>query len=157
MQLRKSSAVNASNLIMWSDTSHVCTPCKVDRADRSASKSSSSSGSNFSDFETSMEGENNERALEPVGKIRPWRFQSPGRNESRASGSEEDQEPVLRGRLKKESDEWWVHYICKYCIWQSVAPRLQNIRPLITIWIRCIVIKVSFLKSRGQYANSVAY
>ena len=32
------------------------------------------SGSDFSDFETSMDSENNERALEPVGKIRPWRF-----------------------------------------------------------------------------------
>ena len=60
----------------------------------------------FLDFETSMEGENNERALEPVVKIRPWRFQSPGRNESRASESEEDQEPVLPGRLNQEIDEW---------------------------------------------------
>ena len=73
--------------------------------DSSANESSSSSGSNFSDFETLMEGENNERALEPVGKIRPWRFQSPGRNESRASKSEEDQEPVVRGRINQESDE----------------------------------------------------
>ena len=69
----------------------MCTTCKVDTADSSASESSSSSGSDFSDFETSMEGENNERALEPVRKIRPWRFESPGRNENRARESEEDQ------------------------------------------------------------------
>ena len=47
----------------------------------------------FSDFEASMEGENNERALEPVGEIRLWRFELPGRNENRARDSEEDQEP----------------------------------------------------------------
>ena len=40
-----------------------------------------------------MEGENNERALEPVGEIRPWRFEPPGRNENRAKDSEKDQEP----------------------------------------------------------------
>ena len=40
-----------------------------------------------------MEGENNERALEPVGEIRPWRFEPPGRNANRARDSEEDQEP----------------------------------------------------------------
>ena len=40
-----------------------------------------------------MEGENNERALEPVGEIRLWRFGLPGRNENRARDSEEDQEP----------------------------------------------------------------
>ena len=41
-------------------------------ADSSASEDSQSSGSDFSKFEASMEGENNERALEPVGEIRPW-------------------------------------------------------------------------------------
>ena len=40
-----------------------------------------------------MEGENNERALEPVGEIMPWRFEPPGRNANRARESEEDQEP----------------------------------------------------------------
>ena len=40
-----------------------------------------------------MEGENNERALEPVGEIRLWRFELPRRNENRARDSEEDQEP----------------------------------------------------------------
>ena len=29
-----------------------------------------------------------------------------GRNENRARESEEDQGPVLRGRLNQESDEW---------------------------------------------------
>ena len=59
-------------------------------ADSSASESSSNSGSDFSDFEASMEGENNERALEPVGEIRPWRFEPPGRNENRAREEAED-------------------------------------------------------------------
>ena len=75
-------------------------------ADSSASESSSNSGSDFSDFEASMEGENIERALEPVGEIRPWRFEPPGRNENRAREEAEDQEPVHRGRLDQESDEW---------------------------------------------------
>ena len=75
-------------------------------ADSSASESSSNSGSDFSDFEASMEGENNERALKPVGEIRSWRFEPPGRNENRAREEAEDQEPVHRGRLEQESDEW---------------------------------------------------
>ena len=75
-------------------------------AGSSASESSSNSGSDFSDFEASMDGENNERALEPVGEIRPWRFEPPGRNENRAREEAEDQEPVHRGRLDQESDEW---------------------------------------------------
>ena len=58
----------------------MCTPSKVDIADSSVGESSSNSG--FSDFEASMEGENNERALEPVGEIRLWRFGLPGRNEN---------------------------------------------------------------------------
>ena len=62
----------------------MCTPSKVDIADSSAGESSSNSGSDFRIFEASMEGENNERALEPVGEIRPWRFEPPGRNENRA-------------------------------------------------------------------------
>ena len=49
---------------------------------------------------------NNERALEPVGEIRPWRFEPPGKNENRARESEKDQEPVRRGRLNQESDDW---------------------------------------------------
>ena len=75
-------------------------------ADSSASESSSSSGSDFSDFEASMEGEINERALEPVGEIRPWRFEPPGRNVNRVREEAEDQEPVHRGRLDQESNEW---------------------------------------------------
>ena len=75
-------------------------------ADSTANESSSNSGSDFSDFATSMESKNNERALEPVGRIRPWQFEPPGRNENQAHESEEDQEPVLRGRLNQESDEW---------------------------------------------------
>ena len=46
----------------------------------------------FSDFEASIEDENKERALEPVGEIRPWRFEPPGRNENRAREEAEDQE-----------------------------------------------------------------
>ena len=84
----------------------MCTPSKVDETDSSASESSSNSGSDFSDFEASMEGENNERALEPVGEIRPWRFKPPQRNENRAHESEEDQEPIHRGCLNQEIDEW---------------------------------------------------
>ena len=84
----------------------MCKPCRIGIADSSANESSSNWGSDFSDFETSIESENNERALEPVGKIRPWRFEPPGRNENRARESEEDQEPVLCGRLNQESDEW---------------------------------------------------
>ena len=41
-----------------------------------------------------------------------------------------------------KSDEWWVHYTCKYCIWKSVATRLQNGRLLISIWIRSIASQV---------------
>ena len=36
---------------------------------------------------------------------------------------------------------------------KEVLARLQNTRPLISIWIGCIVLKVSFLKSGRQYAN----
>ena len=60
--------------------------------DGSAGESSSNSGSEFQDFEASIEDENNERALEPVGEIRPWRFEPPGRNENRACEEAEDQE-----------------------------------------------------------------
>ena len=63
-------------------------------ADSTASESSSNSGSDFSDFEASIEDKNNERALEPVGEIRPWRFEPPGRNENRAREEAEDQEPA---------------------------------------------------------------
>ena len=42
-------------------------------------ESSSISGSDNSDFEASMEGEGNERVYEPVGEIRPSRFELPGR------------------------------------------------------------------------------
>ena len=59
----------------------------------SASESSSNSGSDFSDFEASLEDEDNERALEPVGEIRPWRFELPGRSKNRAREEAEAQEP----------------------------------------------------------------
>ena len=74
---------------------------KVDMGDSSASESSSNSGSDFSDFEASIEDENNERALEHVGEIRPWRFEPPGRNENRVHEEADDQEPVHRGRLNQ--------------------------------------------------------
>ena len=56
-------------------------------ADSTATESSSNSGSDFSDFEASIEDKNNERALEPVGEIRPWRFEPPGRNENQEPAS----------------------------------------------------------------------
>ena len=65
---------------------------KQSRHDSSASEGCSNSGSDFSDFEASIEDENNERALEPVFEIRPWRFEAPGRNENRARAEAEDQE-----------------------------------------------------------------
>ena len=61
-------------------------------ADSTASDSSLNTGSDFSDFEASIEDKNNERSLEPVGEIRPWRFEPPGRNENRAREEAEDQE-----------------------------------------------------------------
>lgn len=64
---------------------------KVDMADSDVSESSSNSGSDFLDFEASIEDESNEKALEPVDEIRPWRFEPPGRNENRAREAE-DQE-----------------------------------------------------------------
>ena len=79
MQLRESSAINASILIMRLDTSHVCTLGKVNKADSASSESSSITGSDHSDFEASMEGEHNGRVYESVGKIRPWQFEPPGR------------------------------------------------------------------------------
>ena len=57
----------------------MCTFSQVDMADSSSSESSSISGSEYSDFEVSMEGEHNERVYEPVGEIRPSRFQPLGR------------------------------------------------------------------------------
>ena len=63
-------------------------------ADSTARESSSNTGSDFSDFETSIADRNNERALEPVDEIRPWRFEPPGRNENRVREEAEDQEPV---------------------------------------------------------------
>ena len=41
----------------------------------------------------------------------------------------------------------------KLGISQRSTQDYENTRPLISIRIGCIVIKVSFLKSRGQYAN----
>ena len=70
-------------------------------AGSTASENSSNSGSDFSDFEASIEDENNERALEPVGEIRPWRFEPPGRNENRSREEVEDQEPAS---IKKETN-----------------------------------------------------
>ena len=81
MQLRESSAINASILIMWPDTSRVCTLSKVNMADSSSTESSSTSGSDYSDFEAFIEGEDNERIYEPIGEIRPWRFEPPRRTE----------------------------------------------------------------------------
>ena len=47
-------------------------------AESSASESSSNSGSDFSDFEASIEDENNERGLEPVGeRAKKQRIKSP--------------------------------------------------------------------------------
>ena len=66
MQLRESSAINASNLIMYPDTSLVCTLSKVNMADNSSSESSLISVSDYLDFETSIENENNETADELV-------------------------------------------------------------------------------------------
>ena len=66
MQLRESSAINASNLIMYPDTSLVCTLSKVNMADNSSSGSSLISVSDYLDFETSIENENNETADELV-------------------------------------------------------------------------------------------
>ena len=48
-------------------------------ADSSLSKSSSISGSDYYDFEASIEGEHNERVYEPVGEVRPSRFEPQGR------------------------------------------------------------------------------
>ena len=76
---------------MWPDTSPVFATSKVDMADSDVSESSSNSGSDFLDFEASIEDESNEKALEPVDEIRPWRFEPPGRNENRAREAE-DQE-----------------------------------------------------------------
>ena len=53
----------------------------------------------------------------------------------------------------QKSDEWWVHYTCKYCIWKPVAARLQNALALISVWIRSIVIKVSFLRSICKFSR----
>ena len=67
-------------------------------ADSGASENSSNSGCDFSDFEASMEDENNGRTLQPVGEIRPWRFEPPGRNENRAREEAEDQELASKER-----------------------------------------------------------
>ena len=79
---------------------------KVNMADSSLSESSSISWSDYFDFEASLVGENNDRAYEAVGQIRPWRFEPPGRNENKLRESHEYQEPVRRSRLNQESDEW---------------------------------------------------
>lgn len=75
-------------------------------ADSSSTESSSTSGSDYSDFEAFIEGEDNERIYEPISEIRPWRFEPPGRTENTGRKLEENQEPVRRGRLNQESDEW---------------------------------------------------
>ena len=49
-----------------------------------------------------MEGEDNERIYEPIGEIRPRRFEPPGRTENTRRELEENQEPVRRGRLNQE-------------------------------------------------------
>ena len=40
-----------------------------------------------------MEGEDNERIYEPIGEIRPWRFEPPGRTENTGRELEENQSP----------------------------------------------------------------
>ena len=50
-----------------------------------------------------MEGENNERALEPVGEIRPRRFEPP--IERTGQKRMKYQKRVRRGHLNQESDE----------------------------------------------------
>ena len=90
-------------------------------ADSSSIESSSTSGSDYSDFEAFIEGEDNERIYEPISEIRPWRFEPPRRTENTGRELEENQEPVRRGRLNQESDEWWVRYVFKYSVWKSVA------------------------------------
>ena len=67
MQLRESSTIKASNVIVRPDTSHVWTLSKVYMADSTSSESSSISGSNHSNFGASMGIEKNKRAYEPVG------------------------------------------------------------------------------------------
>ena len=79
MQLGESSAVKASILITGTYRSLVCILSKVNKADSSSSKSSAISGSDYLDFDASMEGEHNERVYEPVGEIRPWKIEPPGR------------------------------------------------------------------------------
>ena len=105
--------VDASILIMWPYTSHVCTFSQVDMADSSSSENSSISGSEYSDFEVSMEGEHIERVYEPVGEIRPSRFQPSGRTWNRVRYSKEDHWSVQRGRLNQESENGECIYTCK--------------------------------------------
>ena len=55
--------------------------------DSSWSERSSISGSDHSDFETSMKGENNDRAYKPVFLNQAWRFEPPERIEKRTGES----------------------------------------------------------------------
>ena len=74
-------------------------------ADSSSTESSSTSESDYSDFEALIEVEDNGRIYEPIGEIRPWRFEPSGRTENTGRKLEENQEPVRCGRLNQESDE----------------------------------------------------
>ena len=70
-------------------------------ADSPATESSSNSGSDFSDFEASIEDKNNERALEPVGEIRPWRF-----DRQEEMKIERAKKQRIRSPPQSKSDEW---------------------------------------------------
>ena len=61
-----------------------------------------------------MEGENNERALEPVGEIRPWRFEPPGSGDLSRQEEMKIERKIQKRikspgrccRLNQASDEW---------------------------------------------------
>ena len=74
-----------------------------------------------------MEGEDNERIYEPIGEIRPWWFEPPGRTENTGRELKENQEPVRRGRPNQESDEWWVQYVLNVV---SEISRLFNLEAI---------------------------
>ena len=57
----------------------MCILSKVNKADSSSSEISAISGSDYLDFDASMEDEHNERVYGPVGEIRPWQIEPPGR------------------------------------------------------------------------------
>ena len=67
-------------------------------ADSSSTESSSTSGSGYSDFEPFIEGVDNIRKKTENNERK--------RTENTGRELEENQEPVRRGRLNQESDEW---------------------------------------------------